>query len=126
MKYQRQLAVVGLIVVAGAGLYALRNFLAKSGGFNVRDVTSTKKEGGISTTPIKTSDVAVAAPASTLQLIVGGARAAATKVVRSFVPAAPSSSKLQPFQNATAAKAAYKAPLRPETRPSAWASIKPR
>lgn len=127
MKYQKPLAIVGGIVVAGIGLLYLRNFLKNAGGFNVRDVTTTKKEGGLTTTPIKTA--AVAAPPSTLQLLLGTARETVKSILPSLNTRVPANAKTTPYGNTTSAAAAYRAPIQSNAanyRPSAWASIKPR
>lgn len=127
MKYQKQLAIVGGIVVVGVGLLYVRNFLKNAGGFNVRDVTTTKQADGLTTTPIKTA--AVAAPASTLSLLLGTAKQTVNSILPSLNPRVPANSKTQPYQNTTSAAAAYRSPVQSNAanyRPSAWASIKPR
>lgn len=127
MKYQKPLAIVGGIVVAGIGLLFLRNFLKNAGGFNVRDVTKTKQADGLTTTPIKTA--AVAAPPSTLQLLLGSARETVKSIVPSLNTRVPANAKLTPYGNTTSAAAALRSPTATPAanyRPSAWASIKPR
>jgi hypothetical protein len=115
------------------GLITARRLLAQSGGYNVSNVTTTKKEGvtggTISTTPIKKSDVAYTAPASTLSLLLGTARSALNAVIPSGTDRVPSSSLLTPFQNARSAAAAYNSPVASSAanyRPSSWAGLQTR
>lgn len=127
MKYQKELAIVGGVVVLAFGALWVRNFLKNAGGFNVRDVTTTKKLDGLSTTPIKTA--AVAAPPSTLSLLLGSARAAASSILPSLNSRVPANAKLTAYGNTDSAAAALRSPAATPAanyRPSAWASIKPR
>jgi hypothetical protein len=133
MKYQKELAIVGGVTAAVVGVMLLRNFLQRSGGFNVSGVTATKKDGitggTISTTPIKTSDVAYVAPASTLSLIIGKVASGINSVIPSGQSRLPASAKLTPFGSARAATAAYNSPIQGTAanyRPSSWAGLTPR
>lgn len=127
MKYQKPLAIVGGIVVLAFGALWVRNFLKNAGGFNVRDVTTTKQADGLTTTPIKTA--AVAAPPSTLQLLLGSARDTVKSILPSLNTRVPANAKLTPYGNTVSAAAALRSPTATPAanyRPSAWASIKPR
>ena len=133
MKNQKAFALVGAAVIGVAALVLVRKFLVNNGGFNVRDVTTTRKEGitggNISTTPIKTSDVAYVAPKSTLQLLVGKAASGINAIIPSGQSRVPASSKLTPFQNVRSAAAAYNSPIQGTAanyRPSSWAGLTPR
>lgn len=129
MKYQKPLAVVGGLVIA-AGLFMwLRKSLVESGGENTRGVTSTGTAGiaqgqAIRTTPIKTSEVAVVAPQSTLSLLMQAGGKVLHRVSSIVLPV--TTDRLQQFGNPKSAQAAYTAPIRAQYKPSSYATIKPR
>lgn len=129
MKYQKPLAIIGgLALAAGLGMW-LRKSLIAAGGENTRGVTSTGTAGIAQgqvtrTTPIKTSDVAVVAPQSTLSLLLNAGGKVLQRVSSMVLPV--TTDRLQQFGNPKSAAAAYTSPIRPENKPSAYASIKPR
>ena len=129
MKYQKPLAIVGGLVIAGGLFVWLRQTLIQTGGENTRGVTSTGTAGiaqgqAIRTTPIQTSDVAVVAPQSTLSLLLNAGGKVLHRVSSIVLPV--TTDRLQQYGNPKSAQAAYTSPIRADYKPSSYATIKPR
>lgn len=129
MKYQKPLAIVGGLVLLGGLAYWIRNSLIQSGGENTRGVTSTatagQAQGGVTrTTPIKLSDVAVVAPLTTLSLLLQSGGRVLERLGSKVLPV--TTDRRQAFNNPVSAQAAYTAPIRPDYKPSSYATLKPR
>lgn len=129
MKYQKPLAIVGGLVLLGGLAYWVRQSLVQSGGENTRGVTSTGTAGqaqsGVTrTTPIKLGDVAVVAPLTTLSLLLQSGGRVLQRIGSSVLPV--TTDRRQAFNNPDSARAAYTAPIRPDYKPSAYATLKPR
>lgn len=110
-------------------LFWLQRSLVAAGNNDTKGVTSTAtsgqaQEGITRTTPIQPSTVAVAAPKSTLQLLVNSGARVARTVLSSVLPV--STDRRQSFGNTQSAAAANSAPLRPDYRQAAYSLLKPR
>lgn len=129
MKYQKPLAIVGGLVLLGGLAYWVRQSLIQSGGETTRGVTSTgtagQAQGSVTrTTPIKLGDVAVVAPLTTLSLLLQSGGRVLQRIGSSVLPV--TTDRLQAFNNPDSAKAAYTSPIRPDYKPSSYATLKPR
>lgn len=129
MKYQKPLAIVGGLVLLGGLAYWVRQSLIESGGAKTRGVTSTgtagQAQGEVTrTTPIKLGEVAFVAPLTTLSLLLQSGGRLLQKVGSSVLPV--TTDRRQAFNNPDSARAAYTAPIRPEYKPSSYATLKPR
>lgn len=127
MNTSKMLAVVGGLAVALAGLYAVNRVMNSSLSASTRGTTKVGTAGqaqnSITTvTPIKTSQVAVAAPQSTLELI-GNALKRVRGGLSSVLPV--TTDRLARQKNPVSARAAATAPLRPEYKQSAYATFRP-
>jgi hypothetical protein len=124
MNYTKLFSVVGVIAVAGAAIYFARRRLQQSATQDTRGVTSAGTagiaQGAVTrTSPIKASDTAFVAPASTLDLLakIGGKIGA--RVPSTVLPV--TTNKLQPFNNPASAGAAFTSPLRTDYTTSSYA-----
>lgn len=129
MKYQKPLAIVGGLVLLGGLAYWVRQSLIQSGGARTRGVTSTGTAGQVQgevtrTTPIKLGGVAVVAPLTTLSLLLESGGRVLHKLGGMVLPV--TTDRRQAFGNKASAAAAFTAPIRPEYKPSAYATLKPR
>jgi hypothetical protein len=95
VKHQKAFAVVGAVTLATVAFIAIRKILSENPS-DVSGVTSTST-GGLTTTPVKLGNVAVAAASSTLETLASVPSRALDTVRSLFIPARVN--VLQPFGN---------------------------
>jgi len=124
MNYMKPLAYVGGAVVAVSVLVWLQRSLAASGGEKTRGVTATATAGQAQekpkiVSPINSNNVAFVAVSSTVDLILNSAQRLAGFIPSKVFPL--SNDRLKP--NPASAEAAYTSPIRPQYKPSSYATF---